>query len=190
MHRTNARWIQPAGSCESKRALCRSVDELSRSSKFSAARFWRRALRSMAPTFHQAIPHSGDVQTLMPSTISTARHTKRRNVKRKDFIMVSKLKNAAIMAVLVSGAAWLATPARADNFPPPEGMVHTMISPATDGCPEMSWHVRVGPKQQPGGSGRPGRHERYLAGDWFVQERPIISTAWSGTRRRTEDRRH
>ena len=59
--------------------------------------------------------------------------------------MVSKLKNAAIAAALISGAAWFAAPARADNFPPTEGTVYSTISPATDGCPELNWQVRVGP---------------------------------------------
>jgi len=59
--------------------------------------------------------------------------------------MVSKLKNAAVAVALVSGAAWLAAPAQAENFPLTEGTVLSTISPATDGCPELNWQVRVGP---------------------------------------------
>jgi hypothetical protein len=59
--------------------------------------------------------------------------------------MVSKPKNAAVVAALISGVAWLAAPAHAENFPPVEGTVYTTISPATDGCPELNWQVRVGP---------------------------------------------
>jgi hypothetical protein len=59
--------------------------------------------------------------------------------------MVSKLKTAAVAVALVSGVAWLAAPAQADNFPLTEGTVLSTISPATDGCPELSWQVRVGP---------------------------------------------
>ena len=74
--------------------------------------------------------------------------------------MVSTLKNAAIMAALVSGAAWLAAPARAASFPPTEGTVYTTISPATAGCPELTWHVRVGPNHTLTGMvGRDGMRE-------------------------------
>ena len=59
--------------------------------------------------------------------------------------MVSKLKNATVAAALVSGAAWLAVPAQAENFPPVEGTVYSTMSPASDGCPELTWHVKVGP---------------------------------------------
>ena len=59
--------------------------------------------------------------------------------------MVSKLKNATVVAALASGVAWLAVPAHADNFPLAEGTVLSTISPATDGCPELNWQVRVGP---------------------------------------------
>jgi hypothetical protein len=59
--------------------------------------------------------------------------------------MVSKLKNAAVAVALISGAAWLAAPAQSANFPPVEGTVYSTISPASDGCPELNWEVRVGP---------------------------------------------
>ena len=59
--------------------------------------------------------------------------------------MISKPKHAAVAAALISGAAWLAAPAQADNFPPVEGTVYSTISPAADGCPELNWQVRVGP---------------------------------------------
>ena len=59
--------------------------------------------------------------------------------------MVSKLRTAAVAVAFISGAAWLAAPARADNFPPIEGTVYSTISPATEGCPELNWQVRVGP---------------------------------------------
>ena len=59
--------------------------------------------------------------------------------------MVSKPKNATLAAALISGVAWFATPAHAENFPPAEGTVFTTMSPATDGCPELNWQVRVGP---------------------------------------------
>jgi hypothetical protein len=59
--------------------------------------------------------------------------------------MISKLKTAAVAVALISGAAWLAAPAQADNFPPVEGTVYSTISPASDGCPELNWQVRVGP---------------------------------------------
>jgi hypothetical protein len=60
--------------------------------------------------------------------------------------MVSKLKSGAIAAAIISGVAWFAAPAQAaDNFPPTEGTVYSTLSPATDGCPELNWQVRVGP---------------------------------------------
>ena len=59
--------------------------------------------------------------------------------------MVSTLKNAGFAAALISGAAWLAAPARAENFPPVEGTVYATISPAAEGCPELNWTLRVGP---------------------------------------------
>jgi hypothetical protein len=60
--------------------------------------------------------------------------------------MVSKLKSVAVAAALISGVAWLSAPAQAaDNFPPVEGTVYATISPATDGCPELNWTLRVGP---------------------------------------------
>ena len=61
--------------------------------------------------------------------------------------MVSKKKTAAMAAMILSGATWLAAPVHAgSNFPPVEGTVYSMISPATDGCPELNWQIRVGPK--------------------------------------------
>jgi len=59
--------------------------------------------------------------------------------------MVSKLKSAAVAAALISGVAWLASPAQADSFPPVEGTVYSTISPAAGACPELNWQVRVGP---------------------------------------------
>jgi len=59
--------------------------------------------------------------------------------------MVSKTKIAAI-ATIISGAAWIVAPAQAAPFPPEEGTVYSTISPASDGCPELNWQVRVGPQ--------------------------------------------
>jgi hypothetical protein len=74
--------------------------------------------------------------------------------------MVSKLKNAAVAAALISGAVWLAAPAQAANWPPVEGTVYTTTSPATNGCPELTWHVRVGPNNSLTGMvGRDGMNE-------------------------------
>jgi hypothetical protein len=48
------------------------------------------------------------------------------------------------VAAFISGAAWLAVPAQAEDLPA-EGTVLSTISPATDGCPELNWQVEVGP---------------------------------------------
>ena len=60
--------------------------------------------------------------------------------------MTSKKKSAAIALAFIAGAAWIATPAWAKSkFPPIEGTFYSTISPAANGCPELSWQVRVGP---------------------------------------------
>ena len=86
--------------------------------------------------------------------------------------MVSKLKSAVVAAVLLSGVAWLAAPAYADKFPPLEGTVYSTISPAVDGCPELSWHVRVGPNNSLTGMvGRDGMNEIWKVSGSYKADR-------------------
>lgn len=60
--------------------------------------------------------------------------------------MISRKQSAVIVAALISGTAWLASPAwAAASFPPAEGTVLSTLSPATAGCPELNWTVAVGP---------------------------------------------
>jgi hypothetical protein len=59
--------------------------------------------------------------------------------------MISRKQRAVIAAALISGTAWMASPAQAAAPLPKEGTVLTMLSPATNGCPALNWVVKVGP---------------------------------------------
>jgi hypothetical protein len=59
--------------------------------------------------------------------------------------MISRKQCAVIATALISGTAWMASPAQAAAPLPKEGTVLTMLSPATNGCPALNWVVKVGP---------------------------------------------
>jgi hypothetical protein len=60
--------------------------------------------------------------------------------------VILRKQSALIAAALISGTVWMASPAQAGApFPPTEGTVLSMISPATNGCPDLNWTVEVAP---------------------------------------------
>jgi hypothetical protein len=59
--------------------------------------------------------------------------------------MISRKQSAVIAAALISGTAWMASPAQCAAPLPEEGTVLSTLSPAVNGCPALNWVVEVGP---------------------------------------------
>jgi hypothetical protein len=93
--------------------------------------------------------------------------------------MVIDKTSAAIMAVaLISGVAGNASQARAAApFPPVEGTVFSTHSPATAGCPELDWHVWVGPNSSLTGMvGLEGMNDMWRLSGTFAADRSFHLT--------------